>query len=136
LSVQSNFDRLELAQTFVDALGNILLTPLQIRSVTQQLLVLPPHLGLFHAQCFDLGLQVEQAATQLAVFLAQPAHIVSRSLLPGLQTIYALAHFQNGAPRLVILEQGGMTGGQKGGAQRHGSEGLEREGQGKPAHQR
>ncbi|MNQ39271.1 hypothetical protein D3C85_528750 [compost metagenome] len=110
-AVDRDLGRLVLLELVVD--GG--LARLHFAQRARELLVLAGHACQFAAHLLDLALQVEQAATQLAVFVGQA--------LVGLLAhgFDALAQVEDGAARLVVLEQRRLRAGRR--AEQGGGEG-------------
>src|SRR5450830_161510 len=106
-SVHRHLDGLEAPQAVVHALGNVLLPPLQVGDVARELLVLPAQAGLLGAQGLDLGLQIQQAATQLAQVFSRPRGLLSLAL--GL-AVHLLAQLDDGATGLIVTKQRSLAG--------------------------
>jgi hypothetical protein len=106
----ADLGRLHLAQAVFHALRQILLAPLQLGDVAGELLVGAAQARQFASQRLDLVLQVQQAAAQLFVFAGGAAEVLGLPVGELPLRLDALAQLEDGAARLVVLEQRGMAG--------------------------
>jgi hypothetical protein len=101
--------------------GHVLLPALHVGEVARQLFVLPRSAPGRRA-ALDLVLQVQQAAAQLSVLVGGASRCSSAVAWRTALLLHALAQVEDGAARLVVLEQRRLRGAgeQQGGArQRH-----------------
>ena len=103
---------------------HVLLAALHLGHVARQLLLAAAQLRDLAAQRLELAVQLEQAAPELAELvgeLRRGVGLALAALLVGL--VEAPAQVEDGAPRLVVLEQRGLRAGgvgERGEAEREG----------------
>ena len=110
LAVDGYFLRLQFAHALVDALLNVLLLALQLGHVAGQVFIEPAQLGVLGAQHFELAVEIEQAALDLADLLQQLG--IQLGLAGALRLVALLqflAQVEDRLARFVVVEQAGLS---------------------------